>query len=802
MSEAAFQSDFPSVPPAARASDSPAEHSEAFIPVTSDGSPWGLKEEKPLKGFAMAWRRAVGYASIFLPNVAFAFAMRREWDAAGEPFQPHDVPANFFGVNVAPGPTPEHNAYVVERLKELRLRAVRLDYGYAEEHQREADDLIARLKAEGFEILLHLVQPPKDAGRMGDRKVDARWRDFLEATLDRHAANIAAVEPCSSINRFAWSGYAMKTYVRAAKIARDACRARGVRWFGPNATDFEPQTNVGLLSLLRRAKALPDVHSNNVFVDRVGQPESYDRRMGGFVNSRFPLDLVGKARVYAAIGRRFGVATTVSPYAYWTLNLGDNRKFRYAFPDEAARYLVRYMALAAAGGHLSQAYWGQLISYTKGIISDASGYKPRTPTVHRCWRLAGEVENYIVRPAFHAYAHLVRHLAGARFLRRVPTLPGTWLLEFVPAGVAESADPSRRLLVGWTFDGLVDDFARYAPPAERLVDARDVFGRELGAPPATLSCSPIFATYSGEPVAGVESTDDFGGLERLIFPPTNRRYRLVSRGGYRGLVREDLATESFLKLFDDPEALFASPEARKIKSGARGRLAEVSVTGEGAEPFRAIYKRFNPRALQKTAKRSRAARTWESTCDIMRREIPVPEPIALLERVDAPAASPSYLLTEKIDDAIQAREMLRAFRDGEPPPIPMTAKAFARQLGQFIKRMHVNGIFHRDLTGGNILINRAYREGDDGPLLDFTLIDVSRARFYRALGYRRRHLDLARVRVPKENRADFYLAYQDDRPGHFRKYFWRWQLATWLYRAKYNLAKPSRLWRAIAGKEE
>ena len=766
------------------------------------------KKDRAPKGRRYKLRRLWAYLRLLPANLAFWLRAGRMLKRAPLPYQPHELSANFFGINVAPGDTLEHDNYLIARVKDLGLNAVRIDYGYGEESSIHATRLIDRLHAEGFSVLLHLIPPRSEAIYLGRKKVSQRWRDFVEGALARFAGKIVAVEIGAAINRFTWSGYSMTSYVHSAKQASRICRERGVNWYGPNVTDYSPLTNVGVLGLLRRAKALPDCHTNNLFVDRAGQPENYDPKVGFGLSRKMDKNFINKSRWLVAISRYFGVPRTISTYAYWTLRAKKLSKLRYVGEDQYARYLVRYFTLAAAGGLLDRAYWGQMISAFKGLIDDGSKHAPQIPAPHHTWKLKGKPEDYKIRPAFQAYATLVRNLKGASFCRRIPTFGGTYLFEFIRPS-AERKKKEERLLIGWTRDGMQDKLEScLGESISGFAHAENLAGEKLAGKLPLLNSSPTYFTFHEEPPIMSENVEYGDYLTQLVIPPTKDEecaYQAFKFGRFRGIARGDLLTPELIRMLANPPALFELEGARQIKKGVRRRLADIPFplcSKESGNPGRAIFKRYNPRKKGFEFSRSRAARCWENSARLCRMGVETPRPLVLIEDDENPTRMPSYLITEKVEDALEVRAMLKAYRKGKPAPIDVPREAFLHQLGLFIRQLHRCKLFHRDLSGGNIMIGRKVTQTPEGPQLKITLIDNDRVRFPRAMGWLRRHRDLARIRHAPEDRWAFYLAYNNNKVQRAQKHWRQFRLIYILYRIKFNLKKPKRLLRVLKGTQK
>ncbi|MCH8924026.1 MAG: hypothetical protein IIA67_12860, partial [Planctomycetes bacterium] len=159
------------------------------------------------------------------------------------------------------------------------------------------------------------------------------------------------------------------------------------------------------------------------------------------------------------------------------------------------------------------------------------------------------------------------------------------------------------------------------------------------------------------------------------------------------------------------------------------------------------------------------SRTWNLRVDKEGNLIVYIPPNGLGAGGDEKDPSLDAVLVDIVDGQVTLREMLNACRLNQPLPLDVSREAFIRELGRHIYSMHSCGVWHRDLTGGNILVR--LRAGPDRAKgrLEFTLLDVSRARFRLKLGMLPRLLDLARVRVPPEDRRAFVLAYTGGDPS-------------------------------------
>ncbi|PKO52191.1 MAG: hypothetical protein CVU27_04450, partial [Betaproteobacteria bacterium HGW-Betaproteobacteria-20] len=190
----------------------------------------------------------------------------------------HLVPKDYIGVCVASAAGVNMDDYVIAQLRALGLQQVRLDFTYGDLESFNAR-FLQRLISEKFNVLLHLVQPFSEAKNMERAAQQATWQSFLDKVLDRYGAHISRIEIGATINRKRWAGYTFNGFLRTWDIAFTATKRFNIQLAGPNVTDFEPIYNIGILSMLKAKKQLPHIHTNNLFSERVSEPERFDHRV-------------------------------------------------------------------------------------------------------------------------------------------------------------------------------------------------------------------------------------------------------------------------------------------------------------------------------------------------------------------------------------------------------------------------------------------------------------------------------------------------------------------------------------------
>lgn len=179
--------------------------------------------------------------------------------------------------------------------------------------------------------------------------------------------------------------------------------------------------------------------------------------------------------------------------------------------------------------------------------------------------------------------------------------------------------------------------------------------------------------------------------------------------------------------------------------------------------------------LRRRLSGSKAAKSWRVARQMVAAGIATPEPILLAdsEQLD----EPSYFVTRHLDDAFEARYLLRALAAGraaeEFPRID--PELFLTLLARLLRRLHDSGFWHRDVSSGNVLVRT--RDGADGggdrpP--ELFLIDLNRTRRVRRLGRIRRSRDLCRLMIFRRGDQQRFLdVYWNGRAGALERGLYR-----------------------------
>jgi len=223
---------------------------------------------------------------------------------------------------------------------------------------------------------------------------------------------------------------------------------------GPNISDFAPYFLITILRLLHNENIHFDMVTDNLFVDRAGQPEEYDKHIvGEKFKNLFRLNLLKKSQVINNISKIYKCENPICTYTYWTLDTEGRKRRRYVTEEKYADYLVRYHLIVAASGLLRRVYWGQMAGYYKGIIIENVKFRCYPPTVYQKLENLGNVDEYEIRIGFYAYKFLIQTVADSNFKKVIPTPISTYIYEFEKNG--------KQIFTMWTIDNKTDKLSKY-----------------------------------------------------------------------------------------------------------------------------------------------------------------------------------------------------------------------------------------------------------------------------------------------------------------------------------------------------
>ena len=652
----------------------------------------------------------------------------------------HLVPKDYIGVCVASAAGVNMDDYVIAQLRALGLQQVRLDFTYGDLESFNAR-FLQRLISEKFNVLLHLVQPFAEAKNMERATQQATWQSFLNKVLDGYGAHISRIEIGATINRKRWAGYTFNGFLRTWDIAFTTTKRFNIQLAGPNVTDFEPIYNIGILSMLKAKKQLPHIHTNNLFSERVSEPERFDHRVFKYRWATIlKFNLIKKARLLKKISTDFGIKHFISPVAFWAIY-----RIQRLLPDgeqKQADYAARYLLLNAASGALDQVFWGALICHREGLIDDGLN-DAEYPALERVTHYAsvdGQLADFWHHASFNAIKTVAGIIQGARYQTAISTANGLEIHHFQ----TEQHD----IHALWTINGrvaLLQDIYDLADIQQARIINRD----GADALPGIISESPVYLLWPKNQRVTVKS--NLALIKDLAIHAhiQGLQYYPFRQEGWFGMILAKDADEAVLLAQQLHPAKLISPQKNNALRHARNaiwalpdpRNAEKQVTVKQPVkmyPHKALLDRFKP---------SKAKRSWNGTLELLRRGVSAAQPVAFFEKENDTTLKQNFYICDYVKADCSVGEMFVHFAKGNNTFLfadkncSISAEETYSQLAQYLQHMHKTGSFFRDLSGGNLLVQL-----QENKKLHFSLIDTARARFYTHTSpFNERLSDLTRI---------------------------------------------------------
>ena len=552
---------------------------------------------------------------------------------------------------------------------------------------------------------------------------------------------------------------------------------------GPNVAEFEPLFNGTYLRLMARSPAAPDIHTDNLFVERVIKPDTLaNREMGRLFARPMALNLVKKARILEALGRAEGTGVLHCSYVCWT---SKRLQRRSANPQmKAVDYLIRYLVLAASSAALERVYWGPLVCNRDGLIDDKAVDYPEVDQVSHYEKVRGNIADFSITPAFAALQTAVARLPGAHCRTLVHQVEGLSVFALDRPGERPSVVAWCRDAMAWPLSSILSD--------AQLVDASYTSARgELVPRPLVVTEHPLFIDLV-EPLTELDSRAIDAAARAHIVHLSSDRNQSVARdvGSWCGAVM--LRTDSQNRDLEAASALEPGRvehlEETRVMRDVRNRLWNVDdPSGVWGQVTVKLNRVKGIKRLTYRLRPSKGRRHWNNACRMWRCGVATPLPIAYYEQAKNPGIQDSWYLCEFLPEAFSCRDVYAAFRDGADEFQGMDKAAWFELLSGFICNMHNKQIVHRDLSAGNLLLQRTER-GELQPWV----IDIGRAHIWAGPGSRvrprQRLQDLMRIcyKLDWPDRQDFISAYE----RHHRDSLGRfWKLPFYYYECKHSFKK-------------
>jgi len=580
-------------------------------------------------------------------------------------------------------------------------------------------------------------------------------------------------------------------YLIAWRIANEQLKTRGIVLAGPNVSDFEPLCSIQLLSEMQLQGHAPDIYTNNLFVERVIQPEAFDHRaLGKAMTSIMKLNLVKKARVMKAIGHEYGVDNIICTYKCWS----SKRLRRWSVTPEQKKsdYLIRYLVIAASTGALGQVYWGPLICSRDGLINDGSTGYPVIDNVTFYKQIRGDLSGFEIREAFYAYANIIKLLAGSTCVQAVNADKGLHHFIF-------ETKEQKQLHIVWTQDrGCVNAEQLYSREHLEQAEIMNALGEAVTESVLSFTERPLFLRFE-QPTSLQQNEQQLADIqprpEKVNFGITGEiRYLPWTEGKWHGAVAvkpgEDAKEKAQALL---PEKLLSATQL-SLHRDQRNKV--WSIQHPLASNDTVVVKENRARGIKKITyrfKASKGQRHWDNAWEMLRRGVKSPMPVAYYEQTENTGITHNYYVCEYVDAAFSVRQAFTAFGDGQDSFGGFSKEQIIKGVADYACNMHDEKIIHHDLTGGNLLVTT---ENDE---INITAIDIGRATIYikQNVTEQQRLLDLMRCcyKLNWPNR-ELFMEYYFEAYG--RQFAQRWKTSLSYY--DWKLTTKKKLKRLLKGK--
>jgi tRNA A-37 threonylcarbamoyl transferase component Bud32 len=209
-----------------------------------------------------------------------------------------------------------------------------------------------------------------------------------------------------------------------------------------------------------------------------------------------------------------------------------------------------------------------------------------------------------------------------------------------------------------------------------------------------------------------------------------RHFRQVRGSGVGGHAVADLDSSFLSALLADPDEPFRRPGIRFLKNSRSSKVVEFDEYVAG-QVQRIVYKRFEVKSWHgpwiSLLRRPPALRSWVNGHGLTERCLNTARPLAVLHRSRAGLLHQGYLLTLKINDAVELPHFLRNLFSVSREARHIMVRRAIDQIARFIQRMHWRGVSHRDLKGSNLLISESgLKDTRDISVIDLVGVTLAR----------------------------------------------------------------------------
>ncbi len=230
---------------------------------------------------------------------------------------------------------------------------------------------------------------------------------------------------------------------------------------------------------------------------------------------------------------------------------------------------------------------------------------------------------------------------------------------------------------------------------------------------------------------------------------------------FQGKIHPDYRDSRFLEAIIDCQDLLSSPSC-EILLDSRNRVGKVELSISETRTRTVVIKEFRTQGVDKLKSAfhpSKALKAWRGASALYIRGFNTPCPVVFLEKRKGRFIEQSFFLSEMIENVEEIRFLF-------PRLEPDKLKELLSALADYLSRIQSEGILHRDLSDGNILVK------NDGEGYEYYLIDTNRIREKRKVGDLSQIKSLVRLGIPRDFQK--YFLEQHFKTDKLPTFIWFW----------------------------
>jgi serine/threonine protein kinase len=229
---------------------------------------------------------------------------------------------------------------------------------------------------------------------------------------------------------------------------------------------------------------------------------------------------------------------------------------------------------------------------------------------------------------------------------------------------------------------------------------------------------------------------------------------------FTGRILPDYDEPKIVEALRDCDALL---EEAHILEESRNRVGVIALSAREGTTTELVIKEFRTQGVDKWKSLvlpSKAKKAWRGSLALVEGGFLTPLPVAYLERRTSFFLEKSYFIAEYVANIEEIRGLFRDLSADELTPL-------LQDLANLLARCAGSGIIHRDLSDGNVLVERKRDEPSR-----FFLLDTNRIRRRKRVGKFKGIKSLIRLGIPPELQRFFLAEYLFRSP--IKRVHWLW----------------------------